>query len=305
MRGSADKEKVNDTRTLERLRAHYEVEIDLADRLREAPPDARRHLYGRLYDELFALIPDHPQLIRRADLVEQAAYARRQVELIRQFLPPGGSYVEIGAGDCATVRGVAGFARTATAVEVSADILPADLPPNVDVAISDGVSVPVARGSADLVYSNQLMEHLHPDDAVEQLRNMVAALRPGGRYLCITPNRLTGPHDISAAFDEEPRGFHLHEYTYRELAVAFRQAGFRRIRVVEQLHGRAFAQLVMLAASVSAAGARAIERWRGRGITFPLAPYLLIERLAAAWPGGVSNLRVFRRLLGISLIAER
>lgn len=296
---------MNDARTPERLRAHYEIEVELANRLRMAPPDARRQLYGPVYDELFTRVPDHPQLTRRAEPAEQAAYARRQVELIRQFLPPGGSYVEIGAGDCATVRGVAAFSRVATAVEVSAEILPSDLPPNVDVAISDGASVPVARGSADLVYSNQVMEHLHPDDAAEQLRNIAAALRPGGRYLCITPNRLNGPHDISAAFDDEPRGFHLREYTYGELGVAFRQAGFRRIRVVERAQGRTLAQLARLVASVSAAGARAVERSGERAITLPLAPYLLIERLAVSWPGDISKPRVFGRLLGIRIIAER
>ena len=40
-----------------------------------------------------------------------------------------------------------------------------------------------------------------PEDAVEQLRHLHAALAPGGVYLCITPSRLTGPHDISYLFD--------------------------------------------------------------------------------------------------------
>ena len=35
----------------EALRRHYEVERELADRLRGAAPDERRHLYGAVYDE--------------------------------------------------------------------------------------------------------------------------------------------------------------------------------------------------------------------------------------------------------------
>jgi SAM-dependent methyltransferase len=273
--------------------------------LRTAPPDARRRLYGRLYDELFARVPDHPQLIRRASAAEQAAHAELQVALIRQFLPPGGRYVEIGAGDCSTVRRVSAFAGGATAVEVSSDILPSELPSNVDVAISDGVCVPVAPGSADLVYSNQLMEHLHPDDALEQLRGVAVALRPGGKYICITPNRVTGPHDISAGFADEARGFHLREYTYRELASAFRMAGFRRLRVLERAHGRALTAAATVMAPFTSVGAGALERWGLRTVSLPLAPYLLIERLAQSWPGDVSRMRVFRRLLDIRLIAER
>jgi SAM-dependent methyltransferase len=275
-----------DTRSEERLRAHYELEVELANRLREAPKEERLGLYGRVYDELFERVPDHPQLVRRAEPAEQAAYARSQVELIRRFLPVGGGYVEIGAGDCATVRGVAAFSGRATAVEVSADIVPTDLPDNVTVAISDGVSVPVEPGSADVVYSNQLMEHLHPDDALEQLQNIVSSLRPGGRYICITPNRLTGPHDISSLFDLEPRGFHLAEYTYGELIPAFKRSGFRRVRVLERIPAR-LARLGSGAAAV------------------PAFPYLAVERVARVLPRSVVRRTLMRRLLGINIVAER
>jgi len=283
MSSDGGRNAVGDERSIERLRAHYEIEVELADRLRHAPPDERRSLYGKVYDELFRRVPDHPQLTRRVDPAEQAAYARDQVQLVRRFLAPAGNYVEVGAGDCATVRGVAEFAGRATAVEVSADILPERLPTNVEVAISDGVTIPVPAGSADLVYSNQLMEHLHPDDAMQQLSNIARALRPGGRYLCITPNRLTGPHDISLAFDDEARGFHLREYTYAELRAAFEQAGFRRLRVVEQLPRGALPRAAM---------------------TLPLAPYLAVERSVLRRPARAKR-GVFRRLLGIHLIAER
>jgi SAM-dependent methyltransferase len=294
-----------DTRTAARVRAHYEVEVELASRLREAPPHVRRGLYGRVYDELFARVPDHPQLTRRVDPNEQMAYASRQVSLVRQFLPPGGTYVEIGAGDCATVRLVAEFAGSVAAVEVSAEIVPADLPPNVEVAISDGVSVPVPEASADLVYSNQLMEHLHPDDAREQLRNIASVLKPGGRYICITPNCLTGPHDISSGFDQVARGFHLHEYTHSELGRAFRDAGFRRVRGFAQAHGRAFSRFVEALRTVHASPAHILERAGERAVVVPLGAYVLVERLAAMWPGQVSDVRLFRRLLDIRLIGER
>jgi hypothetical protein len=140
---------------------------------------------------------------------------------------------------------------------------------------------------------------------MEQLRNILAALRPGGHYICTTPNRLTGPHDISAGFDDEPRGFQLREYTYHELAPAFRQAGFRRVRVLERAHGRGLVGFVKLLAAAGAPGAPAIERWGRRAVSLPLAPYVLVERLAMAWPGDVSRMRVFCRLLNIQMMAER
>ena len=296
---------MSETRTAERLRAHYEIEVELATRLRRASAVDRRRLYGEVYDELFARVPDHPQLTRRTDEAAQLAYAREQVALVRQFLPRGGTYVEIGAGDCATVRQVAGLGGPVCAVEVSKDIIPGDLPSNVTVAISDGVSIPVARESADLIYSNQLMEHLHPADAMTQLRGIAGALRPGGHYICITPNRHTGPHDISAAFADEAQGFHLHEYTYPELRTAFQAAGLRKPRVIERAQGRSLAHLARRLRAVSPAGARALERWGQHAATLPMEPYILVERLAAAWPGKASEVRAFRRLLGINIIAQR
>ena len=81
------------------------------------------------------------------------------------------------------------------------------------------------------------MEHLHPDDAATQLCNIFRALKPGGRYLCITPNMVSGPPDISQFFYEEATGLHLREYTYAELVRLMRQVGFRHFRVLLTLEG--------------------------------------------------------------------
>ncbi len=95
--------------------------------------------------------------------------------------------------------------------------------------LSDGTSIPVPPGSIDVAYSNQLMEHLHPDDARAQLLNLNRALKPGGIYVCQTPNRLTGPHDVSRGFDAVATGFHLREYTNGELIALFRECGFEQV----------------------------------------------------------------------------
>jgi hypothetical protein len=81
-------------------------------------------------------------------------------------------------------------------------------------------------------FSNQVMEHLHPDDAKEQLQNIYRWLEPGAPYVCLTPNYLNGLHDVSSYFDREPTGFHLKEYTTGELAALFREVGFRKIGVM-------------------------------------------------------------------------
>jgi SAM-dependent methyltransferase len=134
--------------------------------------------------------------------------------------------MEIGAGDCALAERVARTVRHVYAVDVSDQRRGRELPPNCEVVISDGRSIPVPEGSVDLAFSDQLMEHLHPDDALAQLHNIRRALKPGGTYICITPNRLYGPSDISRHFDEVPRGFHLKEYSLSELRRTLEAAGF-------------------------------------------------------------------------------
>lgn len=221
-------------RPLERLREHYRIEKELARLLRSAPRDQRRSLYTRVYDELFRRIPDHPQLAREKDPNAEAALLAEQVRLVQPLLRPESVVLEIGCGDCALARTIAPLVKTVYAVDVSPDILrrSGPLPPNVLRAACDGCTMPVPDGCVDLAFSNQLMEHLHPDDAAEQLRAIYRTLSPRGRYLCVTPNRLSGPYDISRYFDRTATGFHLKEYTVFELAGLFQSAGFTRPRVM-------------------------------------------------------------------------
>lgn len=219
------------TRTADRLRAHYDVEKELAARLRTSSAQERRSLYSTVYNTLFRRVPDHPQLIRKDDKVGQRNEVNRQLRLLRRYVDADQIFLEVGSGDCSLAAAVAPYVHSVIAVDVSADIaVGAELPENVQFIVSDGVSIPAADGTVDLVYSNQLMEHLHPEDAVLQLENIHRALRLGGAYLCLTPNRVSGPHDISKYFDESATGFHLREYSSGELHSLFRRAGFNRIR---------------------------------------------------------------------------
>ncbi|MGH9381478.1 MAG: class I SAM-dependent methyltransferase [Thermoanaerobaculia bacterium] len=227
------------TRTEERLRAHYEVERELADRLRNASRAERSQLYGEVYDELFRRVPDHPQLVKRSDLAMQAAEVARQVAGLAPFTSAATRFLEIGAGDCALSLALAPRVRQVWALDVSREIVPGTmLPENFELVLSDGQSVPLPPRSVDLAYSNQLMEHLHPDDAFAQLEAISQVLTPGGRYLCVTPHRFNGPHDISKFFDLTATGFHLHEYTVGELRRLMRSVGFHEVRLVVRLGSR-------------------------------------------------------------------
>lgn len=217
-----------ETRTAEKLWEHYLAEKELAERLRRASAGERTGLYSSVYEELFRRIPDHPQLRRKTSATQQAQHIATQLRLLRPWLKRDTTFLEIGAGDCALSFAIAKHVSHVYAVDVSETATRTKTTPrNFTLLLSDGSSIPAPAGKITLAYSNQLMEHLHPDDALAQLTNIHLSLVPGGVYVCVTPNRLTGPHDISRYFDDNATGFHLKEYTARELIRMFRNAGFR------------------------------------------------------------------------------
>lgn len=147
--------------------------------------------------------------------------------------------MEIGAGDCELALAMARIVRSTFALDVSAEIakLNARTPQSFNLVLFDGCDIPLPDASVDVAYSNQLMEHMHPDDVLEQLASIYRALVDGGLYICRTPNRLTGPHDISKYFDDRASGLHLKEYTNTELKALLIRAGFSRVATFGAVKG--------------------------------------------------------------------
>ncbi len=191
------------------LRQHYEVEKKdsrIVSGMRRASSAAR--CTGRSTMSCTRGCRDTRRLGRKASPELSRTGLVVQLRLLRRYLRPETVVLEIGPGDCALSFALAEQVRQVYGLDVSETITQSlSLPSNFKLILSDGTSVPLPPESVDVAYSNQLMEHLHPDDALEQLEGIWRALRPGGVYLCITPNGLSGPHDISAHFDSSQPGF--------------------------------------------------------------------------------------------------
>ncbi len=228
-----------EVRTREQLREHYEIEQELASRLRGSRREDRSRLYSTLYDELFRRVPLHPQLTRVRRPEEAAEIVVEKISLLLRFLRPDTVFLELGAGDCRLAIEVAGKVGHVYALDVSQEVSKGiQLPDNCDFILSHGTDIPIPAAPPTLAYSYQLMEHIHPEDAREQLTNIYRSLAPGGMYICITPNRLSGPHDVSRYFDEVATGFHLKEYTLGELGTLFRRTGFEQVTALVGARGR-------------------------------------------------------------------
>jgi len=140
---------------------------------------------------MFQRTPLHPQLIIKSSPQKKAIKISRIMKYLNHYLEKDTSFLEVGPDDCSLFLEVAKHVKKVFAADVSNEIVK-DLPHsgNFTLILSDGCKIPLPADSIDVVFSNQLMEHLHTDDAFDQLRNIFNVLNTGGVYLCVTPNRL-------------------------------------------------------------------------------------------------------------------
>lgn len=214
-------------RSLESVRNHFEVERAIAARLLATPRSERSAFYRGMYDELFARVPDHPRLLRRDDALRTAEHNRSKQTLLRGFLSSDQRVAEFAPGDCLFCRELCESVASVTGIDISDQRGEwRDTPENFRLVVYDGYRVELPDASVDLVFSDQLVEHLHPEDTALHFALVHRLLAPGGTYFFRTPHALCGPHDVSRFFADEPQGFHLREWTYTELEPLMRDAGF-------------------------------------------------------------------------------
>jgi len=213
------KKKLPGNRTLEQIRNHYEVEKAIATRIKKATREERKIIYRTMYDEVFKQVPDHPRLRSRENLKMTAVANQNKLRLVKKFINKSTVFVEFGPGDCRFAMSICNRVRFVYGVDISDQRGQFDIvPDNFELIIYDGYNLRMQENSADVVFSDQLIEHLHPEDTEFHFQLIRRILKPEGVYVFRTPHRFSGPHDVSRYFSDEAEGFHLKEWTYSEIA---------------------------------------------------------------------------------------
>jgi SAM-dependent methyltransferase len=161
-------------------------------------------------------------------------YWFRRHEVVYEFLAPlvaGQRVLEVGCGEG---YGTALLARSAARIvgvdyDAAAAAHAARSYPAARFARANLAALPVPSGSFDALVSLQVIEHVwnHAEFVGECRR----AVRPGGRLLVSTPNRLT----FSPGRDTPLNPFHTKEFIARELTELLTGGGFE-IEAVLGLH---------------------------------------------------------------------
>lgn len=223
------------SRTPERIRHHYEVERELAARLRASTREERTELFKILYSELFDRVQDHPRLARRDTAEASRRNLESQLRLLHPHFPgaePKPVLVEFAPGDCRLGGAVTQWCSHVYGIDISDQRSPGEVfPENFELIVYDGYHLDLPDNCAGLAFSYQFLEHLHPADVPLHFELTHRLLKPGGVYVFDSPHRFSGPHDVSVHFGESLECFHFQEWTYREMRGLLRLHGFGKSRI--------------------------------------------------------------------------
>jgi SAM-dependent methyltransferase len=116
------------------------------------------------------------------------------------LVKPGITVIDAGCGYTApTLRELAGNGARLIGV----DLVPIESHPGLELIEADLARIPLPDGTADLLYSRSVMEHVtDPDSVYAETRRL---LKPGGRWLFLTANRWDY---VSLAARAIPNRFH-------------------------------------------------------------------------------------------------
>ena len=212
--------------------AHWELEKQLTLELLQSKPEDRWDTFDRCYTRLYAELGWLNRFVGQVNMTQPPERYGKWIDLIG---PPPKSIYEIGSGTGGFLSYLAqkGFACRGTEItRERGSRLVEESFMSLSWGLSDGVHLDRFEPpeTYDIVLSNQVLEHLHPEDLEAHLAGVYFLLKGGGRYVFCTPHRYSGPHDISKIFKlHEPKGMHLREYTYLELVKALNRIGFSRV----------------------------------------------------------------------------
>lgn len=214
---------------IDRKRAQFEFERQLRQRILDSPREHRAAVTTEAYGELFSEFGDHSALSLSED--DRRRVGRHSAGMIAPLIGKSCRILEVGCGCGDVLRELASRGHTCVGTEASA-LMVEIAGQSSEVTILHGLAgrLEFADGSFDVVFSQQVLEHLHPDDVPIHFEEAFRVLRPGGIMAVETPNKKAGPQDISRGFTRVAEGLHLKEWTLGELSAVFRTTGFTNVR---------------------------------------------------------------------------
>jgi len=214
----------------EMILKHWELEKRLTIQLLDSTPEKRWETFECAYTTLYSEL-DWLNKLTGPDPTLPPSKEFSTWPFVIGKLPK--KIYEIGSGKGELISYLANYGYQCKGTEITRERGEKHIikVPNLSWGLSDGVHLNQfeAIDFYDVVISNQVIEHLHPDDLIKHFMGVRSILIKDGRYLFTTPHKFVGPADISRVFKRDiPIGMHLKEYSYREIRTLLGQAGFTK-----------------------------------------------------------------------------
>ncbi|TFG60702.1 MAG: class I SAM-dependent methyltransferase, partial [Nitrospirales bacterium] len=105
---------------------------------------------------------------------------------------------------------------------------------NAQFLALEKIELPLKDETIDVVYSNDLIEHLHPSDAFTHFQEIWRVLKKGGKYYFWTPGSRSGPHDFTGNFCPKGAGIlsqasHIKEYDLKEVSDILKMSKYSNV----------------------------------------------------------------------------
>jgi SAM-dependent methyltransferase len=215
--------------TEEMILQHWQLEKKLTKELWESTPENRWEVFDRAYTNLYSELDWLNKL-----LGDTRSPAEKYQTWIQTIGSQPQKIYEVGSGKGEMISYLAecGFHCKATEITRERGAKHVNHSENLAWGSSDGINLQKFEPNDlyDVVLSNQVIEHFHPDDLTTHFQNAHSILKENGRYIFSTPHCHGGPHDVSYVFNyDDSIGMHLKEYTYQELIAPLTAAGFKNI----------------------------------------------------------------------------
>jgi 2-polyprenyl-3-methyl-5-hydroxy-6-metoxy-1,4-benzoquinol methylase len=202
------------------------------DILQEESFSKRLAMYRELYQTVYPIYRKE-----KMDKQPNNNPKAKTVQLFRRELEHQ-SILDIGCGEGHFLSAVNALLKhkRLTGMDVAIP-LPEKRPPGIEFISSNVVHFRLDH-LYDVVFSDQVLEHIAAADLDRLLGSVRAALVPGGIFIINMPNRLFGPHDVTQIVDYSrtaritAQGAHLNESTYTAMIPVLSRHGFKEFKTV-------------------------------------------------------------------------
>jgi len=206
----------------------FEIEREFHQKILTEPLfEKRQKMYSEVYNAVHILMPDK-------------SVANSNDKMVRIFDKElkNKSVLDVGCGTGRFLKTIACSLPHKKLVGI--DISVPNTPQNnseIDFRIGNIVNFDVGE-KFDVVYSNQVIEHIAPADIPVHLVSITRAMKDDAIFILRTPNRLFGPCDITRIIDFTytgkiaAQGTHINEATYTEIIPILKESGFTHFRTI-------------------------------------------------------------------------